>query len=739
MTITGPTSSPTWPASLTPLIVSGTAGDNVAVSIVQYTNTTTGGWGQCLGISLWSATVPLTTGANVIRVKAFDTSGNSAEDTLTATYTPAPDGTPPTLTITSPPSGTATSSPIAVSGTAIDGQSGIQSVTWTNGTQGGSATGTISWSIPALPLSSGLNQVNVKATNGAGLSTTQTLSLLYNAADSQAPALTQSAPCSLSASFPSCTYSIALMLPGSVRFAGHASDDVGVAYVRWTSRTRSSGTASGTGDWWFDLPVVDGLNLVDVQAFDGAGHASSTLTSWLYVSSGEPQVAITFPAHPTHTTTASSILLQGTASAPFGFASLSWSNSRGGSGSIPPGTSWTSPAVPLQPGENVVTVSVADVQSHTKSASVTVSYTPPLAGNLTWIPKRSLAGATSEPGAYAAIGSRIYVTGATGALNLDAYDTSTDTWRRLAQVPHILDGAAAINGKIYGLGRADPFWVLCLYDPASDSWSTESTAIPSRQWPAVVALAGKLLAIGGYQAGGRVDAYDPATHAWSARAPMILGRSQFGASVLAGKVYVVGGNPDSGSMTQMTEVYDPAADRWTGIDDQILPDPQRPRRRAALALVTLGQRLYVLGGHSYSSPFQPMPDAEEFSPAPGWWRGVNAPSQVHYLPAAAAVNGKLYLIGGFASNGQGVPDVGRGGHAHAGQRATGGRDRRAHEGRHLGHQRPDRHPERARARQRGGRRPRLDQRPGRQRDADAARLREERPRLDGERHSAAAR
>ncbi len=62
--------------------ISGVASDNVAVTAVKWSNST-GGSGVASGTASWSANVPLLVGTNLITVRAWDASGNSAWRALT--------------------------------------------------------------------------------------------------------------------------------------------------------------------------------------------------------------------------------------------------------------------------------------------------------------------------------------------------------------------------------------------------------------------------------------------------------------------------------------------------------------------------------------------------------------------------------------------------------------------------------------------------------------------------------
>ena len=87
ITITSPTSSPTFTTSSSPLTLGGTASDNVGVTQVTWANSR-GGSGTATGTTSWSASgIVLQTGSNVLTVTARDAAGNAATRTLTVTRT----------------------------------------------------------------------------------------------------------------------------------------------------------------------------------------------------------------------------------------------------------------------------------------------------------------------------------------------------------------------------------------------------------------------------------------------------------------------------------------------------------------------------------------------------------------------------------------------------------------------------------------------------------------------------
>ncbi len=183
VTITTPTTAPTHATSSSPITIGGSASDNVGVTQVTWANAATNGTGGATGTTSWSAVIALAAGANAITVTARDAAGNTAADTITVTYTPpAGDSTPPQISIVEPSTGPtfdAPSEPVTVSGTASDNV-GVVTVTWSNAATGesGTASGTTDWSA-SIELASGANVITVTAYDGAGNSTSATITVNY--------------------------------------------------------------------------------------------------------------------------------------------------------------------------------------------------------------------------------------------------------------------------------------------------------------------------------------------------------------------------------------------------------------------------------------------------------------------------------------------------------------------------------------------------------------------------------
>ena len=139
------------------------------------------------GLTLQSSTgfisgTPTTVGTYNVTVTARDASLSSVQ-TFTWSIV-APDGTAPSITITSPTSASSystTSATITIGGSAADNV-GVSQVTWVNNRGGsGTASGRTSWSVSSIGLVGGSNVITVTARDAAGNQTSDTLTVNYSA------------------------------------------------------------------------------------------------------------------------------------------------------------------------------------------------------------------------------------------------------------------------------------------------------------------------------------------------------------------------------------------------------------------------------------------------------------------------------------------------------------------------------------------------------------------------------
>jgi hypothetical protein len=185
--ITSPIPTGTYSTNSSSIYLSGTANYIYGVSSVNWA-TSTDAIGTASGTTSWtSGPIQLTAPTTQISVTALTTDGKTATGSIEVNYSPPPQpttgsaGAPPTLTIVNPTEVTlaVTTSALAVSGTASSA-SGIASIIWsTSNGASGTATGTTSWTVDAIPLLAGTNTITIRAYDSTGASSWRSLIASY--------------------------------------------------------------------------------------------------------------------------------------------------------------------------------------------------------------------------------------------------------------------------------------------------------------------------------------------------------------------------------------------------------------------------------------------------------------------------------------------------------------------------------------------------------------------------------
>lgn len=263
ITITHPDTSQVYLSRSTSMSISGSASDNIDVSVVKWSNDR-GGNGICTGTTSWEVNdIQLSSGKNVITVTASDESGNTSTDKLTVIY----DAISPEVTISSPttsPTHTTGSNALSIGGTAFDNVE-VDHVSWSNSRGGGGdCTGTTSWFANNIQLSSGQNYITVTVKDKVGNSSTDTMVVNY---DITSPTVTITSP----TSSPAYT-----TIDPSLNISGTATDSSGITEVRWSSDSGESGACSGTNFWNASgISLTPGSNFVTVTAEDIFGNITT--------------------------------------------------------------------------------------------------------------------------------------------------------------------------------------------------------------------------------------------------------------------------------------------------------------------------------------------------------------------------------------------------------------------------------------------------------------------------------
>ncbi len=184
-------------------------------------------------------------------------------------------------------------------------------------------------------------------------------------------------------------------------------------------------------------------------------------------------------------------------------------------------------------------------------------------------------------------------------------------------------------------------------DTAEDTWATKEPMHVARSSLGVAVVNGKIYAIGGSAENGIVgtnEEYDPATDTWTYKKPMPTPRAIFRLEVVQNKIYCIGGDTEGGTTTQANEVYDPSTDTWE--TRAPLPTP-----RYFFSTVVFRDRIYVIGGERGRDPAKGLTGTytgvtEVYDPALDKWETKASMPNASSIETCVVINGKIYVIRG---------------------------------------------------------------------------------------------
>ncbi len=182
----------------------------------------------------------------------------------------------------------------------------------------------------------------------------------------------------------------------SIALNGNASGGAGAVQVSWSTNQGATGTAQGSTNWSIPaIPLSVGANVITVTAVDAAQDQASqsvTVTSQMPpadnpitstnppptnpgtgTAAAPPSLAILSPAMTTVATSASSIVVSGTAQDSAGVAQVTWSSSTGGAGVATGTGNWNTGPIPLYEGMTTITIYAADAAGNQAWRSVAVT------------------------------------------------------------------------------------------------------------------------------------------------------------------------------------------------------------------------------------------------------------------------------------------------------------------------------------------------------------------------------
>ncbi len=174
-------------------------------------------------------------------------------------------------------------------------------------------------------------------------------------------------------------------------------------------------------------------------------------------------------------------------------------------------------------------------------------------------------------------------------------------------------------------------------------WQERAPLPAPRSGLAAAVYAGQIYAIGGEdekQVSGDTYSYIPQDNRWTILSKKPTAVADISAAVIGGKIYVPGGRLDSGDLTDVLEVYDPALDSW-------IQGAPLPVKVSAYALAMLEGKLYLFGGWD-GSKYTAF--VYSYSPDNDRWSKVADMPTARGFAGAAVINSRIFIVGGTDGN-----------------------------------------------------------------------------------------
>jgi N-acetylneuraminic acid mutarotase len=224
----------------------------------------------------------------------------------------------------------------------------------------------------------------------------------------------------------------------------------------------------------------------------------------------------------------------------------------------------------------------------------------------------------------------------------EMYDPSTNSWSTQAPMPSARYYFAAVTtpiGEILVMGGLASYKVD-VYNPGSNSWSAGTRLPTARAGLAAAVYSNDIYAIGGYFTSYLTDFLVYNDTGWIKLTPMPSGRAYLAAAAVNGNIYAIGGY-DGNSVLDAVEVYSTQTRKWTAAAPM-------PTARRDLAAVVLNNKIYAIGGSDGQSTLNLV---EVYDPSTNIWSTAPSPLAARTQFGAVALNGFVYLMGGIAGTG----------------------------------------------------------------------------------------
>ncbi len=193
--------------------------------------------------------------------------------------------------------------------------------------------------------------------------------------------------------------------------------------------------------------------------------------------------------------------------------------------------------------------------------------------------------------------------------------------------------------------------------PSNDcAWNTLANSNLSKVEAQSVKVNNKLYTLAGFLSGLKITAateiYDPEANTWSMGAPMPTAVTHMGAVAVNEEIWIIAGfaGDHPGAATNKVQIYNTVTDTWSA-------GPSLPNPRGSGAAVYNAGKIHFFGG---LLPDRRTDVGEHYildvnNRVRGWQAAAPMPNPRNHL-SGAAINGKIYAIGGQYGHDNGVRD-----------------------------------------------------------------------------------
>jgi len=232
-----------------------------------------------------------------------------------------------------------------------------------------------------------------------------------------------------------------------------------------------------------------------------------------------------------------------------------------------------------------------------------------------------------------------------------------ESWKSLSPMPtarHHL-GFVEYNGLLYAIGgyNANGSNKVEVYNPVNDTWDVKANMPTARGYLVVALVNGKIYAIGGVTGGDLnnitytnvTEEYDPSADKWTVKAPFpnttsapnsVLGNQFITGAAINGKIYLAVGSSGTNGPTY---IYNPATNSWSNSGLSISRFNLEP-----YFSTTLNSQMYVSDGDNFLKYAPSANDWSLLQSIPGYRRGASL----------STFEDKIYAVGGYNFNGNSV-------------------------------------------------------------------------------------